>query len=206
MADPTSRLLAADLDGTLHNGDLAWHCCMQLLTQQPWLLPQVLGWTFQSRLRLKNELATRVTPKLAELDWLPEVITFLRAANAADRPLALATAATAKHAQLVVKYLAAEHGVKFDYVVASTAQVNLHGRAKAAALVQLGGVGGFDYIGDSPRQDPPVFSAAHISHLVNPTAALRQEYASADSRIFTTQLGLGAKLRRRLLARIQAGS
>lgn len=208
MANPhvNRRLLATDLDGTLHGGDLAFHCVGRMLWRQPWTLPLLLWWTCRGRLRLKLEVARRIQPDPAKLTWHHEVIGFLREEASTGRTLVLATAAVREHTDTVTAYLAQAHGLEFDRVLTSTTTDNLHGHAKAHALAALGeSVGGFDYVGDSPLQDPPVFRQAHTSHMVNPTKELLQEFGTvADSRIFRTQASLGQALRRRLLALLQA--
>ena len=197
----TARLLAVDLDGTLHDGDLAMQLAKRRLVSKPWRAPQLLAWLAHSRLHFKNQLAQNVDFDPAKLAWHSEVLTFLRAHR--DRKLVLATAAMHSQAELIATYLAAAQQISFSHVLASTAKLNLIGFAKATALAQLAGAAGFDYLGDSPLQDPPVFAQATVCHFVNPTAELLNTYRSENSVVFTTSPRLLGRLRRVMLNKVQ---
>ena len=71
----------------------------------------------------------------------------------------------------------AEHAGLFDEVLASHDGVNLIGEAKARALVERFGRGGFDYAGDDAR-DLPVWRAARRAILVDVPDGLAAEVAS----------------------------
>ncbi len=197
------RILAVDLDGTLHDGDLAMTLLVRLLITRPWHIPMVLTQLSRGRLQLKRFLAAKIDVDPATLAWHQSVLDFLRDASDRQRPLILATAAMHSQAELLADYLDREHGIRFWRVLGSDEQINLHGAAKAQALAKLSAGQGFDYIGDSPLQDPPVFAQATVCHFVNPTPAMLRDYQSDASMVFTTQSGLTKRLRRWLLSKVQ---
>lgn len=200
-----TRLLAVDVDGTLHSGDLAWQGFWWLTLRRPYLFFWLVALALYDRIALKQFIAKRAQLDFAKLNWHKEVIDYL-VEQQQERQLVLATAAAELHAHQCSEYLATNFGIKFAFVLASANKVNLHSQAKAAALKNLNPTAGFDYIGDSPKQDPPVFSEATVCHLVNPTNVLKQQFASSESKIFLTKLSVGAKLRRQLLAFLHTGS
>ena len=199
-----AALLAVDLDGTLHAGDMAAASLARLCLAKPWLLPAVPLWLGQGRLALKLKLAQHVRLDMAQLAWNDELIAFLKLEAANGRRLVLATGAAKPLAAAAAAHLASSHQLKFAAVLAATARRNPIGAAKAALLAELAGAAGFDYVGDSPRQDPPVFAAARICHFVNPTRALIERFGGDQSKVFTLKLGALARLRRRLLHLLQA--
>lgn len=197
--------LAVDLDGTLHDGDLASACAAALLRRRPWAALPFLLRSLRGRLELKEWLAERAEPDMARLRWIDEVVSFVREESERGRRTVLATAAVAPIAEKAAGYLEAERGLRFDEVLSSTAGVNLLGGAKADAIARAaGGDGAFDYVGDSPKQDPAVFARARVSHFVNPTEGMIRAHAGPDSRVFRTGGGRGRGIGRRLLDIAQA--
>lgn len=190
-------LLALDLDGTLHAGDMAQLAVRELLGRN-WLWGfAMLWWLRRGRTHLKHRLAEHAPLDMARLAWNEEVIAYAR--ERSDCLLVLASGSTAAHAAAALAYLEDQRGLRFDALLASSGEVNLIGRRKAEALQALAQERGleFEYIGDSPRQDPVVFEHARVSHFVNPTMALLDAYGSAASKIFAMP-GSGGALRRLL--------
>ena len=70
----------------------------------------------------------------------------------------------------------AEHAGLFDGVIASDGVNNLKGQAKADALVERYGKGGFDYAGNA-KADLIIWKAAGEAILVNPLPGVRKAAA-----------------------------
>ena len=161
--------IAVDLDGTLISGDMALMSSLEFVRRNPGNLLRLVGWAISGgRLKLKQEVAQRVALDGGQLIWRQDVLTFLRKCKQDGRQLVLATAAMRPHAEAVF----AELGL-FSDLLCSSEQVNLHSGRKADALDAKYGPGNWEYVGDSPHQDPPVFARAHRSHLVRPQGAMR---------------------------------
>ena len=159
----------------------------------------------RGRVDLKEWLASAVDLDMASVEWNKEVIAFVREEAARGREIMLATAAAEMLAQKAASHLEEKFGLGFGKVLSSSGTTNLLGAVKASALKkEVGEKGVFDYIGDSPSQDPPVFAAARLGHFVNPTKKLLEDCAKKDSRVFYTQGGKRRGLGRRILDVIQA--
>lgn len=160
--------LCVDLDGTLIVEDTLRLSVVGLLRRAPWLaiaLPLVL---LRGRAPLKAWIAQRFVPEPDSLTWRHEVLDFVRAERGRGRKVVLATAAH----QLIARAVATHLGI-FDFVVATTDTHNAKSDRKVGGIRKLLGDNAFDYIGDS-RADLPVFRAARISYLVDPSPALRR--------------------------------
>ena len=197
-------MLGVDLDGTLHQGDLAFICAVKLCLTKPWLLPALLFWMLEGRLALKLKLARHIRLNMGKLDWNKEVINFLRRQSDKGQQLVLATGAVEALAAQAAVYLKAEHKLEFTKVLCASEHVNVIGAAKADLLARLADDlgGSFDYIGDSPKQDPPVFERARVCHFVNPTTEMLKRFQSDESEVFHTPDSWASRLRRCLLAYI----
>lgn len=113
------------------------------------------------RAALKARVAALAPPDPALLPYNQALLDYLGEQRAAGRRIVLATAANEAVAQAVAAHLGL-----FDEVIASTATRNLKGRAKAQALVDRFGRGGFAYAGDS-RADLAVWAEAGAAVLVD---------------------------------------
>ena len=145
--------LVVDLDGTLLRSDLLYEtgfACPPSLTNI-WRLLRALT---QGKAALKATLAETTTVDYALLPYDEEVLALIAAARAQGRPVILATAANVRHAEGVCRHL----GV-FDGYIASDDVINLKGDAKAAALVERFGAGGFEYVGNDAA-DLPVWKVS----------------------------------------------
>ena len=196
-------ILALDLDGTLHRGDLAQLGAAALLRRNPLSFFALLWWLRGGRLRLKNRLAAAAPLDMAKLEWNEEVIAYAK--GRADCVVVLASGAAEAEARRAAAHLREAHGLECAEVLGATAEVNLIGARKAEALQALAQAREteYEYVGDSPRQDPAVFRGARVSHFVNPTPALLAAHRSEASRVFATPPAPGGMLRR-LLSLLQA--
>lgn len=146
--------LAVDLDGTLARTDTLWETLFVLAREQSLGLISALFSLRHGRAVFKARLVALAPPEVATLPLNAELIAWLRDEKAAGRTLVLATATDRHFAQAV-----ADRVGLFDQVLASDGHHNLKGPAKASALVERFGQGGFDYVGDA-RADLPVWAAA----------------------------------------------
>ena len=166
--------LVVDLDGTLCRTDTLWETFFAAW-RTCWWLPLVAPfWLSAGRAQLKSRMAEIGLPIINRLPWNESVIEALKKARASGRKCVLATAANER----IANACAAELGL-FDEVLASSDNVNLKGRAKAAQLVSRFGVAGFDYIGDS-RADLPVWAQADKKYSVSSLIPLGGERIGAE--------------------------
>lgn len=147
--------IAVDLDGTLLRTDLMWEGLVRVLVRRPWRLPGVAAALLGGKAAFKRAIAAAGPFEAATLPFRSDLLAWLRGQRAAGRRIVLATAADRGPAEAT----AAAAGV-FDEVLASGEGRNLSGESKAKALVDRFGDGGFDYAGDHPRKDAPIFRRA----------------------------------------------
>lgn len=141
-----SAVLAVDLDGTLVHADMLRRGLAQALRRSPFSAVALAAALLQGgRPGLKRAVALHAPFDPARLPYNTSMVALARAWRARGRTVVLATAADATVAQSI-----AAHLDLFDAVHASSATVNLKGRAKAAFLTRTYGVRGFVYAGDSP--------------------------------------------------------
>jgi 4-hydroxybenzoate polyprenyltransferase/phosphoserine phosphatase len=169
-ADPSSttngttplpdRPLCVDLDGTLIASDTLVESAIRTAAQGPVHVFGLLQSLRQSRAALKSYAADHGTPDVTVLPYREDVLAALRHAKSEGRHLILVTAADHRIAGAV-----ADHLDLFDEVIATRDGVNLKGDAKAAALVERFGEGGFDYVGDT-HADLPVWAKAKDAWVV----------------------------------------
>lgn len=155
LADSDRRVIAVDLDGTLLRSDLLWEGLARVALRAPWRMPRLFLGLAGGRATFKAGVAAAFPIDPASLPWRADLIEWLRAERRAGHRVVLATAADRTLAERV----AAELDL-FDEVLASGPGRNLSGRAKAEALAERFGEGGFDYAGDHVLKDWPVFARA----------------------------------------------
>ena len=153
--------LYVDLDGTLVSTDLLHESFLSAVKSSPWVALQSIGWLLQGRPRLKEELAARAHIDVATLPYRAPVIDFLRQERARGRRLVLMTASWVTLAEAVAKHLDL-----FDEVIATSAEGNMKGEAKALRIAQECGPGTFDYVGDSVA-DLPVWRQCRHAYIVS---------------------------------------
>jgi 4-hydroxybenzoate polyprenyltransferase len=154
-AEAIARPLAVDLDGTLLRSDLMWEGLARVALRRPWRLPSIAASLLGGRAAFKARVATSSELDPAGLPWRADLLDWVRAERRRGRRIVLATAADRTVAERIAAHLDA-----FDEVLASEPGRNLSSRAKADALAERFGEGGFDYAGDHPRKDWPVFERA----------------------------------------------
>lgn len=158
--------LCVDLDGTLVKSDTLHDSLLLLLRTNPWNFLLSLWLLLRNRAHGKQFIA-RVRPlDVRNLPWNQAVVRFLRVQRGQNRCIVLATGADLQIAQSVAAHLGC-----FDKVLASTAGINLVGRAKLAALKAQ--FPSFDYIGNS-RADLPLLASARNAILANPSPTLQR--------------------------------
>ena len=161
-----SRPLVVDLDGTLIRTDLLVESASQFLIQHPFQFLKPLLWLMQGKVVLKTELAQCVQLDVAALPYNADVLDWLRVEKRSGRRIVLATASHRVLAEQV-----AQHLQLFDEVLASEGETNLKSNAKAQALIERFGEGGFDYVGND-WPDVQVWAKAHTAHVVDASASL----------------------------------
>ena len=164
----TSSVLCVDLDGTLLEGDLLWESLLLLLKRRPLSLLRLPAWIMRGKAYTKRQIALRVVPDPATLNYHPQVLDSIRNARKQNRRVALVTASDALAVEPIRDYL----GI-FTDCLTSDGVTNLSGAKKCAVLLSHFGEFGFDYMGDSPR-DLPVWKEAQTAILVEPSASLKR--------------------------------
>jgi len=164
--------LAVDLDGTLVRSDLLMESLAAALKRNPLDVFALPLWLARGRAALKSELAKRSEVDAALLPYDPAVLRELRRQRAEGRWLILATAADGALARRVADHL----GI-FDDVIASDGERNLKREAKARALTERFGEGGFDYMGED-RHDVPVWRHAREAYVVGSDAIAAEARAA----------------------------
>ena len=179
-----SRPLVVDLDGTLIRTDLLVESASQYLIRHPVQFFKTFLWLLRGKTVLKTELAQRVQLDLTVLPYNTDLLNWLRLEKQAGRRLVLATASHSVLAEKVAKHLNL-----FDEVLATKGDTNLKANAKAQALVERFGEGGFDYVGND-WPDMQVWAKAHTAHIVDaPTALLSRAQALGNlDQIFNTNI------------------
>lgn len=137
--------LAVDVDGTLVRTDLLHEAVLAHAAAHPFELPCLLGWVFGGKAAFKARLAERTTPDLASVPLREETLALIRDAQAEGRPVWLASASDHRYVVALAERISGIAGV-----LATTAERNLAGANKAAALNEQFGPGNYDYVGDQP--------------------------------------------------------
>jgi 4-hydroxybenzoate polyprenyltransferase len=173
--------LCVDLDGTLIATDLLWESLISMVKRHPRELWRVPLWFITSgRSGLKHQLARHSEVLPESLPYRTEVLQFLRDEKAAGRSIILATASYTTLATQV-----ADHLGLFDGVIATTAEHNMKGRVKLAAIRERFPNSAFDYLGDS-KADLPIWQAAAGAYVVatSKSVVARAKSVCTPRRIF----------------------
>lgn len=142
---PLAVPLAVDVDGTLVRTDLLHEATLEHIAAHPFDLPRLLVRVLGGKAAFKSHLADRTAPHLASVPLREETLAVIREAQAEGRPVWLASASDHRYVAALAERVGGIAGV-----LATTPERNLAGRAKAAALDEAFGPGGYDYIGDQP--------------------------------------------------------
>lgn len=169
--------LCVDLDGTLVRTDMLHEAILLLAKRSPATLVALPGWLTRGKAGFKHLVAERVEIDATALPYRAEVLSLIEAARTEGRPVVLATAAPARIAEAVAAHLGL-----FDSVLSSNQGTNLSAGAKARALVELYGDGGFDYVGNDSA-DLPVLARARRGYLVSSRSGLRRAAAHGHDAI-----------------------
>ncbi len=172
--NPTAFPLVVDLDGTLTRTDTLWETLFSLARERPLHLLSALPTLRRGRAAFKSRLLDQADIDCTTLPLNTELIEWLRGEKAVGRPLVLATASDQRMAQAI-----SDQVDLFDAVLASNGVRNLKGPAKAAALLERFGQGGFDYVGDS-RADLPVWAVARQAIVVGGDALAKSAAQVAE--------------------------
>jgi 4-hydroxybenzoate polyprenyltransferase len=151
--------LCVDLDGTLIRTDTLLEGLIVLAGQLR--LVSIMRGMASGPSALKARVAMLAPVDPALLPYNDAVLDYIRAERAKGRRIVLTTAANEATALSVAGHLGL-----FDDVIASSGTQNMKGAAKAAALVERFGAGGFVYAGDAGA-DLHVWRHASAAVLVN---------------------------------------
>lgn len=165
--------LAVDIDGSLIAGDLLIESLALLLRRSPLSIFLLPVWLARGRLGLKRQVARRVVARPEVLVFNREVVNEVVTAQAAGREVWLASAAHEIAVAPVAEHIGATG------FLASDGSVNLAGEAKARALAERFGEGGFDYIGNE-RRDLAVWRRARRAIGVGLGLRLRRKVLALD--------------------------
>lgn len=163
--NPGTVPLCIDLDGTLIRSDTLVESMLSMLSRSPWLAFTLPAWVVAGRARFKARIAKQVSLAADALPYRDELVQWARS-EAGARPVVLVTAAHRSIAESVAGHLGF-----FSEILATDGETNLKGAAKAEALVQRFGVGGFDYAGND-RPDLEVWKHARAAIVVGAGTAL----------------------------------
>lgn len=165
--------LCVDLDGTLIQTDTLHELLLATLLK-PRCLWRLLGWLAHGRAAFKQRLSQALPLDASTLPYNARLVRYLKAQRASGRRVVLVTGADQRLADAVNAHLGL-----FDEVMASDGARNLRGAAKAEALVERFGAGGFSYVGND-RTDLAVWRAAANGVVVNaaPSVARAAERAT----------------------------
>lgn len=135
--------LVLDVDGTFLRTDMLYECFWAGLGRAPLATLAACARHLGERQVLKRELAEVAGLRTELLPVNREVEALARRAQAEGREVVFASASDSA----LVTALARDHGLS-PKIFATTRERNLKGAAKAEALVEAYGEGGFDYAGD----------------------------------------------------------
>ncbi len=166
VAEVRSLPLVVDLDGTLLKSDLLIESFFSLLSSRPLHALAALVALANGKAALKARIADSAVVDLSRLPLNEDFLAILRREKADGRKIYLASASHGRYVRPL-----AEHLGLFDGVFASDDAVNLAGAAKAAALCEAFGEGGFDYAGDAAA-DFAVWRKARQALVVNAAAGV----------------------------------
>lgn len=169
--EDTGTFLVVDLDDTLILTDSFVEQALALAKTAPVDFLKLLTHAGGGRAVLKSKVADAVPLDASGLPYNKDLIDFLTAEKARGRKIILATAADERYAQSV-----ADHLGLFDIVLASNAEQNLKGSAKADAIQEATSGAKFEYVGDC-KADREIWARAGSAMVVSKDAAAAAEVA-----------------------------
>ncbi|WP_371169840.1 UbiA family prenyltransferase [Aliiroseovarius sp. 2305UL8-7] len=156
-----------DVDGTFLRTDMLYECFWAGLGRDPIQTLKVSFARLREPARLKAELAEIAQLRTDLLPVEPDVVDIAFAAQSEGREVLFASASD----QSIVMKLASDHGLS-TRVFASDGTTNLKGSAKATALVDAFGEGGFHYAGNAPV-DRLIWNHADAALVVGDSASAK---------------------------------
>lgn len=154
--------LVIDLDGTLTVVDTLHEAAVRFFVAETLSAPlRLVSWLCKGKAHLKLQLRKNAICDPSTLPWSEDVQALIAEARTDGRPVVLCTASDMGTAQDIANHLGC-----FDDVMASDGVLNLAGDAKAKALVERYGQGGFDYVGNA-KADLSVWAQAREAIVVS---------------------------------------
>lgn len=163
--------LIVDFDGTMHLSDLTWEGLFWVCKTRPWMLGK-FAWLYLTKGRAAMKLALETFAE--NYDWTPvlpwedRVLERIAAEKARGRTVVVVTGSTTR----LVKKAVTAKGLDYEVVGTETADINLTGPRKAAALIARWGVKKFDYIGNS-RDDLAVWKEGRYALVIGNNPKIR---------------------------------
>lgn len=154
-----SKPIAVDLDGTLISGDMLLENVIYTLISRPLIFISSIRHLTDGKAAFKAALAKSFVFDPAVLPYNAELLGRLQ--QETGRKIVLCTASD----QIIAQKIANHLGI-FSEVMSSDGQTNLSRAAKADALTESYGKGGFDYVGNS-ADDLAVWAVADRAWVVN---------------------------------------
>jgi len=164
--------LVLDVDGTFLRTDLLFECLWAGLGRAPVQTLRACARHFLQPAVLKRELARIAGLRLDLMPVHPDIAALASANCKRGREVVLASASDAT----LVSELARQHGLS-SRVFASDGETNLKGPAKAHALTEAFGTGGFDYAGDA-RVDRVIWQQADNALIVGHVTGVAAELSA----------------------------
>jgi len=167
--------LVVDLDGTLLRTDMLLESMLCYGKRELYSVPKLLYWMIQGKASLKERLAKEVSIDVSQLPYNEDIVAFLKTEKLNNRHIVLATASHRLYAEKI-----AEHLGLFDQVIATEGDINMSSTVKRNRLIDVFGVKGFDYIGNS-QDDISVLEVAEKAYLSDPEFGVEKKAKSAGN-------------------------
>ena len=162
--------IVVDLDDTLARTDFFFESLLIFIKKNPINFFRALAWLLQKdRAYLKARIAQSVDIDVTTIPFNKPLISWLETKKQLGHQLILATATHRKYADAVANQLGL-----FDRVLATEDDLNLKGTNKEKKLIELFGLKGFIYVGDS-KADLLVWRSAESAVLVGGTQHIKGE-------------------------------
>ncbi|WEK03704.1 MAG: UbiA family prenyltransferase [Candidatus Devosia phytovorans] len=196
----SDTVLVVDLDHTLCKTDTLHEALIAMALKSPIGVAKLLAGGTGDKAAFKRSVADNVLLAPGSLVYNEDVLDVVRESRQAGRRTALVSASDQRQVEAI-----ADHLGLFDDVIGTGGEagrdVNLGGKAKAAALTTRYGNGGFDYIGDA-LTDLEVWQHARRAYGVN--LASRTRRAAAQRKIDVIDIGEAVALPARIKPYIRA--
>lgn len=182
-----NKPLVLDVDGTFLQTDILYEGFWAGLGQNPMATIKAVFKHLRHPARLKRELVNVADLRTDLLPVNADIKALADETVASGREVVLASASD----QALVAQLAQDHGYS-EHVFGSCGDVNLKGEAKAHALVQAYGEGGFHYAGNA-AVDRAIWEHADGVLIVGKHAAIARDLTAAGKQV--AQYDAGWKMR-----------